>query len=158
LTIVFLDFDGVLHPYAPWPHDEVVQARYFAFLPRFERVIRDFPNVRIVVASDWRLHHTFQALREFFSPDIRARVIGTTALERPTSDAPGQRQLQAEQFLRDRGLLGTPWIAVDDTSTNYEPDAGLVLCRDCFGADEEAHLRELLTRLSRLPEREPQKL
>lgn len=47
--ILFLDFDGVLHPQY---EDQVVPA-YVAFchLSRFERVMRDFPAVQVVISS-----------------------------------------------------------------------------------------------------------
>lgn len=144
LVIVFLDFDGVLHPYSPWPHDESIRAKYFSCLPRFEAVLRDCPHVRVVIASDWRRHHSLERLRSFFSADIRERIIGTTALDPSTSDAIGHRQSLAEQFLRDHDLVDTHWIAVDDIVTNYRPDAPLVVCKDLFGAQEEAALRRLL--------------
>lgn len=144
LVIVFLDIDGVLHPYAPWPHDESIRAQYFSCLPRFEAVLRDYPHVRVVIASDWRRHHSLERLRSFFSADIRERVIGTTALDLSPSDATGHRQSQAEQFLREHDLVEAGWIAVDDTVTNYQADAPLVLCKDLFGAQEEAALRRLL--------------
>lgn len=146
--LLFLDFDGVLHPYAPWPHDEVVRAGYFQRLPRLEAVLRDFPGVRVVVSSDWRRHHAIEELREFFSEDIRDRVIGTTGREPVGIHAMGQRHLQAEEFLRDHNLVGTPWIAIDDIPSNYLAGAHLVQCRDMFGAAEERILRELLTSLS----------
>ena len=148
MIILFLDFDGVLHPYAPWPHDETVRAQYFNHLPRFEAVLRDFPEVHIVIASDWRLHHTLDELRTFFSEDIRKRIRGTTALERLSGNATGDRQLQVERYLSVHHLTGTRWIAVDDTPTNYLPGAHLVLCKEMFGEREEGELRELLMELS----------
>jgi hypothetical protein len=147
-VIVFLDFDGVLHRYAPWPHDESMQAQYFSCLPRLESVLRDYPHVLVVVASDWRRHYSVERLRGFFSCDIRTRVIGTTAFDGSTSDAVGQRQLQAERYLRDHDLVGTRWIAVDDTGSNYRPDAPLILCEDLFSVGEEATLRKMLAAMS----------
>jgi hypothetical protein len=148
LTILFLDFDGVLHPYSPWPHDDAVRSQYFIHLPRLESVLRDFAEVQVVIASDWRLYHPLEKLRTFFSEDIRPRVSGTTALERPTSEGLGQRQLQAEQYLRQHNLVHTPWLAVDDTPTNYLASAHVVLCEDRFGTREEAALRRILKQIS----------
>jgi HAD domain in Swiss Army Knife RNA repair proteins len=148
LTILFLDFDGVLHPYAPWPHDDAARRQYFIHLPRLEGVLRDFSEVSVVIASDWRLHHPLEKLRGFFSEDIRSRVSGTTALERPTGETVGQRQIQAEQYLREHNLVDVHWLAVDDTPTNYLPSARVVLCEDRFGTREEAELRRLLKQIS----------
>jgi len=144
MIILFLDFDGVLHPYAPWPHNEHVRSKYFAFLPRLESVLREFPQVHVVVASDWRLHHTLDELRGFFAEDIRERVLGTTAPDMLATDRVGKRQLQAQQYLRDHNLVDVPWIAIDDTPNNYLPDAHLVLCQNMFGPQEEETLRQLI--------------
>jgi hypothetical protein len=148
LTILFLDFDGVLHPYSPWPHDEVVRGQYFIHLPRLEGVLRDFAEVQVVIASDWRLYQPLEKLRTFFSEDIRPRVSGTTTLERSTSEEVGQRQIQAEQYLRKHNLVHAQWVAVDDTPANYLTGARVVLCEDQFGAREEAALRRLLKQIS----------
>jgi hypothetical protein len=85
MTILFLDFDGVLHPYSPWPHDDAVRSQYFIHLPRLESVLRDFAKVQVVIASDWRLYHPLEKLRTFFSEDIRPRVSGTTVSRRTIS-------------------------------------------------------------------------
>lgn len=74
--ILFLDFDGVLHPEydgQATPADIV-----FCHLPRFEGVMRDYPKVEIVISSMWREQFPLAALRARFSPDIAARSIGTT--------------------------------------------------------------------------------
>ena len=43
---VFLDFDGVTHPWS--------QAEDFRCLPVLEAVLRDYPETRVVISSDWR--------------------------------------------------------------------------------------------------------
>jgi hypothetical protein len=73
MVIVFLDFDGVLHPFFPRRELADQENQLLSFLPRFESVIRAFPFARIVIASDWRKRHSLAELREFFSPDIRDR-------------------------------------------------------------------------------------
>ena len=148
MTILFLDFDGVLHPYSPWPHDDAVRRQYFIHLPRLESVLRDFAEVSVVIASDWRLYHPLDKLRGFFAEDIRSRVCGTTTLERPTGEGVGQRQHQAEQYLREHNLVHAHWLAVDDTPSNYLATARVVLCEDRFGVREEAELRRLLNEIS----------
>ena len=74
--ILFLDFDGVLHPEydgQATPADVV-----FCHLPRFEAVMRDYPEVEIVISSMWREQFPLDALRARFSPDIAGRIIGAT--------------------------------------------------------------------------------
>jgi hypothetical protein len=101
--ILFLDFDGVLHPRHPRTDRSDEENLYFCYLPRVEKVLRDHPEVRIVVSSDWRLRRTLDELRACFSTDIRERVIGTTELVRQNLESDdGQRQLQVETYLRKR--------------------------------------------------------
>jgi hypothetical protein len=147
MVVIFLDFDGVLHPYAPWPFAEEAKRSHFQHLPCLESVLRDHSEVRIVIASDWRLHNSIDELRTHFSPDIQPRVIGTTALDRPSGVMLGQRHLLAERFMSDNNLLCVPWIAIDDTKESYLPDSPLLLCGNCFNESSEALLREMLNRI-----------
>jgi hypothetical protein len=144
-VILFLDFDGVMHPFFPRADRSDDENRYLSYLPRLEAVLRDHSEVRIVVASDWRLRHSFDELRAFFSPDISARVIGTTEPVRPEHRSePGQRQRQVEAYLRVNNLVGLPWVALDDDVENYLPGASVVICDDGFRDAEDAALRALL--------------
>ena len=50
--ILFLDFDGVLHPEG---EDHILNGGAdFCFLPRLEALLREFPWVKIVISSSWR--------------------------------------------------------------------------------------------------------
>lgn len=69
--ILFLDFDGVLHPRAPGKG-------LFSNLAKLEAVLREFEFVEVVITSTWREDMPFEKLQELFSPDIRQRVIGIT--------------------------------------------------------------------------------
>ena len=64
---VFLDFDGVTHPWS--------QAEDFRCLPVLEAVLRDYPETRVVISSDWRTLFSLPKLVARFSEDIRPRVI-----------------------------------------------------------------------------------
>lgn len=69
--LLFLDFEGVLHPFARLLDRPVTESEPFVYLTRLESALREHPHVRIVIASDWRKHHTLAELRRFFSEDIR---------------------------------------------------------------------------------------
>ena len=77
--VVFLDFDGVTHP-EPCRSDAL-----FCFLPRIEEVLREHPEVDIVISSSWRLEFSLEQLRGHFSADIASRVVGVT----PSNKQPG---------------------------------------------------------------------
>lgn len=122
MMVLFLDFDGVLHPQyegLPTPAEEV-----FCHLSRFEAVMRDFPAVQIVVSSSWRFTHTLDQMRTHFSPDIAARIIGTTPQLDTDAYLPTRREQEILSWLGATGNEDVPWIALDDASWQFQ------LCRD----------------------------
>lgn len=89
---LFLDFDGVLHPFLARSSAEA-----FCHLPRLERVLREFPAVQIVIASTQRESVPLTHLAQRFSPDIAARIVGIT----PVLE------------VRDAGDVAGSWSAID---------------------------------------------
>lgn len=148
MILCFVDFDGVTHHYYSQSRRQPELNGLFVYLPRLEKVLRDYPEVMVVISSEWRNHHPLDELKVYFSEDIRDRVIGTTVLEPRTDDLiPGRRQRQVEDFLKQRGLDGTPWFALDDEWDHYREDANLVRCDDGFFDAEERMMREIIERL-----------
>ena len=76
--ILFLDFDGVLHP--EYDRQAAPADVAFCHLPRFEAVMCDHPEVEIVISSTWREQFPLDDLRARFSPDIAARIVGATPI------------------------------------------------------------------------------
>ncbi len=140
--ILFLDFDGVLHSFG-----EKI-ANYCCYLPRLESVLRDFPEVQIVVSSDWRKHHDLEELRTFFSPDIADRVVGVTPDLSSTMNKLNHtsiRYLEAKAW-QDKNQYEGPWVALDDDPLNWlENDPHLIFCDDGFADHEEQTLRQALS-------------
>ena len=91
MILLFLAFDGVLHPFSPRSDRPAEESVPFAYLARLEAVLRDHPSLRIVIASDWRKHHTLEELRQFFSEDIRLRIAGVLDID-ATDHQVGNRQ------------------------------------------------------------------
>ena len=144
--ILFLDFDGVLHPFFPREDLPDAENQHLSYLPRFAAVLQDFPTVRLVIASDWRKRHTLDELRSLFG-DLGSRIVGTTpVLEKIGLDWTGCRQREVLAYLEAEKLDGMRWIALDDDAENYLPDAPLILCADGFRDAEEAALRAALER------------
>lgn len=140
--ILFLDFDGVLHPEhmgEPTPADEI-----FCHLPRFEAVMRDFPSVKIVIASMWRYDFSLDKLKAKFSPDIAARIIGMTRLRDRMEDTylPARREKEILDWLADSEYETAPWLALDDAAWQFDRYKDqLVSCTWYIGLDEAAELR-----------------
>jgi hypothetical protein len=140
--ILFLDFDGVLHPQydgEPTPVSEI-----FCHLPRFESVMRDFPSVEIVISSTWRIQFTLDELRARFSPDIAARIIDVTPQIEWTDEnyLPTQREDEILAWLERAGLSCTPWIALDDAAWQFKQHRDrLVACTWYVGLNDEVALK-----------------
>lgn len=146
--ILFLDFDGVTHP-EPSPSDQA-----HCLLPLIEAVLREHPTVEIVISSSWRDHYTLEEMRDFFAPDIGARLIGVTpSIKNPGSDwLPGhvpeyEREWEIESWMKSNRPWGTPWLAIDDRHYWFRPDCSNLLLTDRltgFGPDDQDTLRAML--------------
>lgn len=138
--ILFLDFDGVLHPFER-PNG------VFSLLPDFERVMRELGDVDIVISSTWREAHTLDELRSLFSPDMQERIIDVTPVF-SDPDHPYIREAEIAAWLREAGREDETWAAIDDTEWLFSPRCrNLVLVDTDVGFDEEVE-RELRGRLS----------
>jgi hypothetical protein len=139
--ILFLDFDGVLHPFHR-------PAGVFALLPHFERVMRDLADVEIVISSTWREANSLDTLRSLFSPDIRKRIIDVTPVFN-VAELLHVREAEIAAWLRATGREGEPWVALDDTAVLFSPGCGnLILVDTDIGFSEETE-RELRVRVNR---------
>jgi len=146
--IIFLDFDGVLHPFFPRKDLPAEENQLFSYLPRLEGVLRDFPALKIVIASSWRINRPWENVINAFSLDITARIIGTTPVL-IQKEPPYRRHLRYEEilnFLNNNNLSAAQWIALDDDPELYPANCQyLILCADGFHDAEEKSLREVLS-------------
>ncbi|QFY42325.1 hypothetical protein F6R98_06535 [Candidatus Methylospira mobilis] len=135
--ILFLDFDGVLHPEydgQPTPAD-----RQFCHLERFEAVMRDFPHVEIVISSMWRYEFTLDQLRAQFSPDIAARIIDMTPQTERIDGKylPARREGEILDWITAAGREDAPWVALDDADWQFQKHRDrLVTCTWYIGLDD----------------------
>lgn len=118
--VLFLDFDGVLHPEPCYEKD-----RLFCCLPRLENSLIDFPFVDIVISSTWRETLTLPELRALFSPSFAGRIIGVTPSWEDHQDLLEnigyQWQAEIEAWLRVSGEPWRPWVAIDDKPYLFKP-------------------------------------
>lgn len=139
--IVFLDFDGVLHPFSDR------HSRAFCDLPRLEAVLRDAPRAWIVITSTQREHQTLLQLRTLFSPDVAKRVVDVTPVlpMHSAADLVGSRHREILAYLATCPGSG-PWLSVDDDAALYPAGLpNLLLCEDGFSAGEAAQLASWLS-------------
>ena len=139
--ILFLDFDGVLHPEPCYDKQSL-----FCCLPRLENVLRDFPKVRVVISSTWRETRSLSEIQSSFSADISSRIIGMTPSWRDLPDllevVGYQRQTEVEAWLRGSEEPWLSWIAIDDKAFLFKPFLpNLVKTNSLVGFDEDSELR-----------------
>src|SRR5688572_14508192 len=108
MKIIFLDFDGVLHSHYG------AESALWCFLPRFESVLRDYPDVQLVVSSSWGDTRSIAELRAFFSPDIASRVIDKVRTQQRRMKPWGERGEACARFCRRHRLRAGDWLAIDD--------------------------------------------
>lgn len=137
--ILFLDFDGVLHLESVpgiTPERTRDDDDHFSHLPIFEELMREFPDVEIVVSSAWRTTRSLSELKAFFSPDIAARIVSVTP-ELP-KNMPARREQEILMWLRAEGRENESIVAVDDWPPLFSQD-----CNFLFWVDPELAFDEL---------------
>jgi hypothetical protein len=137
VLIVFLDFDGVLHP-DPCRDDELFQQT-----PRLTRALAEFPEASVVLSTSWRTFVTFDRLVAPLDTDLRRRVLGVTPrfadISAPPALVPYRRQAECVQWLSDNGMNDAAWLALDDRASWFEPYCeNLIVCDALCGFDENA--------------------
>lgn len=116
-TILFLDFDGVLHPAGG-----VAPASRFSRLPLLEALLvePEFAHVEIVVSSTWREAIPLARLRGLFPETLRGRVVDCTPqLDDPDVEHPRYREIRA-WLNRNPGVAA--WAALDDSIAQFPDD------------------------------------
>lgn len=80
--ILFLDFDGVLHPDEAYlvKGRPVLRAEgaLFMWAPLLADTLKNYPGLQIVLSTSWARDLRFARARSFLPPDLQQRVIGAT--------------------------------------------------------------------------------
>lgn len=98
MRLIFLDFDGVLHPLQP----ELVKLERFCWLPLLADLVAEHPDIYIVVHSTWRYEYTEPELRQMLG-SLGRRFVGC-APRAPRQQAI-EMVLQANKGLRAHLVL-----------------------------------------------------
>lgn len=131
--ILFLDFDGVLHPDAVYlrPNGEVELrsgGELFMWAPLLIEALSAHQNIRIVLSTSWARNLGYYQARKALPTDIQNRVIGATwhsAMGRGWPDyIAWDNQSRYEQIAAwlARSQEQTSWVAIDDDADGW-PDS-----------------------------------
>ncbi len=127
--VLFLDFDGVLHPaevgrFRTPPSIRCLEPGHelFESVPVLEAALAPYPTVKIVLSTTWVRVLGYERARARLSPGLQARVIGGTyhnRADRESGFAQWSRYLQIVHDLARR--RPKRWLAIDDDAEGW-PD------------------------------------
>lgn len=149
MPILFLDFDGVLHP------EHCHESKHFCRLPILEAALRQVPETIVVITSTWRLDQSLEDLRQRFSPGIANMIRDATPRYCSLESVPNtlisyEREAECHAWLWSNNLPHCNWLAVDDRSWLYRPFCKSLLLVDGRDGLTEANARQLVKRLQGL--------
>ncbi|WP_215779861.1 HAD domain-containing protein [Paludibacterium sp. B53371] len=116
--ILFLDFDGVLHPDAVYleKRGPVLRApgELFMWAGLLEDALAPHPDLKIVLSTSWVRFRSFSRTRKALPSRLQSRVIGATWHSR--TDPVEWRELSRYQQIRRYLSRTSPteWLALDD--------------------------------------------
>lgn len=158
--ILFLDFDGVLHPDAAYLEKgrPVLRAmgELFMWAPALIEALAPYPQIKIVLSTSWVRVRGFERARDALPEALRRRVIGATwhsAMIRSTHNGlklpscwwdEASRYQQIARYAERAGIKR--WIAVDDHGEEWaaEDRSKLILTNPDRGIADPLALDELL--------------
>ena len=127
MDVIFLDFDGVLHPGEVWYEHGMRQPRLrspghqlFESVPVLEAAIAPYPALRLVLSTSWVQTFGFERTREFLPEALRSRVIGAT-YDLDSPDAWRFSRMRRYDTIAADVVRRKPhrWLAVDDDALGW---------------------------------------
>ncbi len=161
VPVLYLDFDGCLHPQEVWQQRggepyvrEPLGHRTFEHAALLEGLLRPYPDVRIVLSTTWTRHHGYLGAAAHLPTPLRRRCVGAVwhhAMDRHEFD-----QLErGQQVLEDvESRHPTTWLAIDDDARGWGDalETNLVVTHPVLGIAEPTVLERLRTALERFDE------
>ncbi|HSD40029.1 MAG TPA: HAD domain-containing protein [Rhodocyclaceae bacterium] len=148
-TILFLDFDGVLHDSCEAVFDEYGRVQLdnpglFEHVPLLADALAPHPSIRIIVSSNWQRLFSDATLVRLLGP-LGSRFVDVTEMRAGTRSEAILRSVQR------RGL--TAWLALDDDESVVEAsrtDVRFIACPSDAGISDIVALNTLKARLAML--------
>lgn len=134
-TILFLDFDGVLHPF-PLGQDD----QHFSQIQYLWKLLDANPFLLVVITSTWREKYNFTELLELLKTHggekYLDRFIGVTPiLEDPNNYMPGVRQDEIKEWLSSNDLQLISYLILDDIEEYFHSN-----CKNLYLVDGSSGL------------------
>ncbi|MBD1553153.1 HAD domain-containing protein [Pseudomonas typographi] len=159
--VLFLDFDGVLHPDAVYLSRQGPTLRsegaLFMWAPALADSLEPFPQVSLVLSTSWVRNLGFKRAAAYLPAALGARVIGATWHSSMAKDWPGDSRWDGrtryDQICRyaSRARLAH-WVSLDDDPEGWGTTARhrLVVCDPDSGLGESRTQELLIDALERM--------
>jgi len=125
--VLFLDFDGVLHPLFDYSADRsrvrIYTGPLFVHAQTLADALDPFQGcLEIVISSTWARKRSLGELRQLLPNSVSAFVVGATWHDGVRAEATRYEQL-AEWLQRCRPNQGERWLALDDDTRGWPAHA-----------------------------------
>ncbi|MCY1299485.1 HAD domain in Swiss Army Knife RNA repair protein [compost metagenome] len=157
--VLFLDFDGVLHPDAVYRTRHGLELRASGQLLMHANVLAqilvDFPDVRIALSTSWVRSLGFRRARAALPLELQARTVSAT-WHSAMPQAPLQGYDLQTRYQQIRRAVAaarlTTWLAIDDDPEGSWPahDVHLVRCDSQIGLGDPQVQAALHDRLKQI--------
>ncbi len=147
MTVLFLDFDGVLHPVGG-------SILPFEYTPLLIRALEPYPAVRIVLSTSWVATYSFKYTRDMLPLELRRRVIDATLDPAYRAEKWWVRASRYEQIAHYVKRYSVErWLAIDDDDDGWPPELRHhLVCPPkyvgLYSADTQAELADKLKSLT----------
>ena len=128
--LLYLDFDGVLHPERVWWHPTVGpylsdpgEDKLFQHATLLERLLAPYPDVRIILSTTWVRHYGVAKSAKELRPALRQRVIGATFHNRMNQEAFAMTPRGQQVWSDVQKRKPRDWLALDDCPDGWPPEA-----------------------------------
>lgn len=144
--VLYLDFDGVLHPFGEEAIDEygrlLPNPQLFCWLPILSELLSPYPAVRVIVSSDWRRLFSDQELMRLLG-ELGGRFVGVVE---------NINRNRAQEIACDaNSRVISDWLALDDHATVHAAalagDTRYIPCQPHLGLSDRSVQGLLGTRL-----------
>lgn len=158
--LIFLDFDGPLHPDAVYRSKGQIVLRadgrqLFEHASILVDILVPFPDVKIVLSTSWVRVLGFDKAKSYLPLDLQQKVVGATYHSSMDHEKPGRfeaisRFQQISQYVRRHDIQ--EWIALDNDDLGWpeEQRHRLVHVDDWLGLFEARVRVELRAKLESL--------
>lgn len=125
--VLYLDFDGVLHPEDVWRHPGRgiylgpggAGHELFENAPLLEELLEPYPKVQVVLSTSWVRALGYSKAVKHLPPGLARRVMGAT-FHSQMEDVDWYNLLRGRQVERDVARRRpSAWMAIDDTDEGW---------------------------------------